>query len=528
MIRIIAGNTQDPSCAIVIEALRRSVTPGMVTIGSEVALVLPEGGVFVFISPTGDQVSLIEAAIDIKAKIVFFGALPSEIAVICGLSEPEPLAPEWSHLVSCGAAPIYGMAQSLGEVHWSEHPLGQASPIRSRPFLRYDYSDEWNNLGYGRITADGGPWSMAMSVKTNDAEVLAFATGGGITEDVPFVTLCQRQSSSILWWNRAVGPVDSNEWAVIEAFLADWHHDHEPCVPVINEIPFGYDAAITMRLDCDEDIASARPLFELYRDRGIPFSVAVKTAQEDRPDHLTLLADVLEAGGAVLSHSMTHSPRWGGSDEACFMEARGSSDWLEERVEGLTVRYAVSPFHQNPDYVPAALKRARLKGFVGGIIANDPEMLLAKGGTLPGDESGVVTHSQQCMLHGDCILERGDALAINKQAFLNAQAAGNLFGYLDHPFSPRYDYGWGSEGHRLERHAEFIDYIKQEMESRSLLWLNEDDALDWIAAKMRLKLHPVENGFRLAEGEAAISALGLAFSVRWRGETRALSEFASE
>ena len=30
-----------------------------------------------------------------------------------------------------------------------------------RDFERFDFTDEWNNLGYGRITTDGSPFSIS-------------------------------------------------------------------------------------------------------------------------------------------------------------------------------------------------------------------------------------------------------------------------------------------------------------------------------------------------------------------------------
>ncbi|MCJ9722116.1 hypothetical protein MOV66_19915 [Agrobacterium sp. SHOUNA12C] len=526
MITVFAGRPDDTATETVAEAFRRSVTRGLVTVASDDPVpTIGDGDVYVFISPRADQAPLVAAASRSNAKVLLFGRLPDKVASLAGLAAPAPLASGWADAAACPPTPIYTTTRSSAVVSWNKHPLANASPFSSRPFLRFDYADEWNNLGYGRITADAGPWSVAMTTEALSATTLAVASAPGVAEDMPFVTLLENETASILWWNRPVGPVDSAEWAVIEAFLADWRHEDRPCIPVIGEIPHGYDAAVTMRLDCDEDIASARPLFELYRARGLPFSVAIKTAQEDKDEHVALMKEVLDAGGAVLSHSVTHAPRWGGSGEACEIEARTSSDWLEQRLPGLTVRYAVSPFHQNPAYVPEALKRAGLQGFVGGIIANDPEMLMAKGGTIPGDRSGVVTHSQQCMLHGDCILREGDPLAINKQAFTAAVTAGNLFGYLDHPFSPRYDYGWGSEEHRLSRHREFIDHIELEMAGRPILWLNEEDTLDWIAAKMRLTMRETNEGFGLTEGTAVGAPSGLAFSVRWRGATVALADF---
>ena len=34
---------------------------------------------------------------------------------------------------------------------------------------------------------------------------------------------------------------------------------------------------VQIELDCDEDIGSARPLFELYKSQNVPFSLAIMT-----------------------------------------------------------------------------------------------------------------------------------------------------------------------------------------------------------------------------------------------------------
>ncbi|ATN33174.1 hypothetical protein ACO34A_05075 [Rhizobium sp. ACO-34A] len=521
MISVFAGQESGFAAEVIFSALERSVSAGLVNRALSADKAITDG-IYVFISPDETQASLIAAAVAGRSKVLIFGAIPPTIAPLCGLMSVSPLSTNWVEAAACEPTPIYQTTRSSAEVRWSGHPLASASPFATRPFLRFDYADEWNNLGFGRITADGGLWSIAVEAEVGGADVLAWAARDEVAAPTSFVTLSETATSSVLWWNRAAGAVDSAEWAVIEAFLSDWRPGDRPCVPVISEIPWGYDTAITMRLDCDEDIASARPLFELYRERNLPFSVAIKTAQEDRDDHVVLLKEILAADGAVLSHSVTHAPRWGGSQEACRLEARGSSDWLEERLPGFTVRYAVSPFHQNPAYVPAGLKQAGLEGFVGGIIANDPEMLLARGGVIPGDDTGLVTHSQQCMMHGDCILNEGDPIAITKQAFVNACQTETLFGYLDHPFSPRYDYGWGSEEHRVARHADFLDFIAAETADKKVAWMNEDTALDWIAAKSHLRLEKSPSGFSQTAGAAEVE--DYAFAVRFQGARKALTE----
>ncbi len=522
MITFVAGRSDCPAYPIAIEAMRRSVSPGLIKQDHR------SGGiseVMVFVSPSNDNLDCIAEAARANSKILFFGALTPEIAALCGLRSVESLSPEWANAAHCPAAPTHGTSESPARIIWQNHPLAGIVPFPVRPFARFDFACEWNNLGYGKITADGGPWSLAIQAHVEDAEILATAIAPGYTEPTAYATVLDTQSSSILWWNRPVGPVDSVEWAVVESFLADWRHADRPCVPIIREIPYEVDALVTMRLDCDEDIASARQLFKFYEERDLPFSLAVKTGQEEGHRHLELLSEVLAAGGAVLSHSVTHADNWGGSGEACYNEARESAAWLEQRLPGIKVRYAVSPFHQNPPYVYDALMRAGLEGFVGGIIANDPEALLARGGTLPSDTTQIVTHSQQCMLHGDCLLAQGDALQIPKQAFLAAMATETLFGYLDHPLSTRYDYGWGTEENRIARHEELVQFIDEQTVDRRIVWLNEEEALDWIAAKMRLNIVRNDGGFELAAGSYSTPVRNLSFSVRWRGETHSLQEF---
>jgi hypothetical protein len=239
-----------------------------------------------------------------------------------------------------------------------------------------------------------------------------------------------------------------------------------------------------MRLDCDEAIASARSLFELYRDRGLPLSVAIKTGQAVGPADTALLVDILAAGGTILSHSVNHWPNWGGSAEIAKAEARQSKSTLERLVPGLAVRHAVSPFHQNPSFVPQALAEAGYRGLVTGTIRNDPEYLMARGGEVPHGPRGFVSHSQSCMLHGDC-MGTEDGLRVYKDAFRVAKAGGQFFGYLDHPFSERYAYGWTSEAERRRAHTDFLDFMTADCDRTGdpLLFVSEGDCLDFMLGK---------------------------------------------
>jgi hypothetical protein len=162
-----------------------------------------------------------------------------------------------------------------------------------------------------------------------------------------------------------------------------------------------------MRLDCDEAVAASRPLWNLYQESGVPLSLAILTGQETGTADEKLLEDVLVGGGSVVSHSMHHYPNWGGSYHVALQEAEGSREWLETHAAAAApVEYAVSPFHQNPPYAVQALADCGYQGFVGGIIANDPEFLIGRAGRVPFAQAQIVSHSAQCMLHGDCYLLR--------------------------------------------------------------------------------------------------------------------------
>ena len=67
-----------------------------------------------------------------------------------------------------------------------------------------------------------------------------------------------------------------------------------------------------MRLDCDEDVESARELWALYRNLDVPFSIAIHTAHLSEKKNHVLPREILAFGGTILSHSATHAPNWGG------------------------------------------------------------------------------------------------------------------------------------------------------------------------------------------------------------------------
>ncbi len=504
---------------IVSRAMVRSFTRGQIRIARGSLSAVAAGSVALAVSPDDNLIDEATALLERGAKLILFGSLGPAFAHLAGITT-SAIDPALAAAAECAPAAPYHTSESAGAIRYADNGLGAASPLRERHLCRFDFADEWNNLGYGRTGIGDGPWSVAVTAHPVTATIVATLN----VDNTPvgaIATVRDLPTSAVLWHARAVGPVDGADWQVIETFVSHYRHDQLPCRPHLRDIPHATSAAVTMRLDCDEDIASARPLFELYRQMQRPLSLAIKTDQPERPEHLALLHDLNKAGGSILSHSVTHAPRWGGTADAAEAEARGSKAWLEQRLPGLTVRYAVSPFHQNPSYVPAALARAGLDGFVGGIIANDPEYLMARGGEAPYSPDGFVSHSQACMLHGDCMLTNGDRLRIFKQAFRTAKAASQFFGFLDHPFSERYAYGWQSEEERLSAHRDFLTTIAEECgrSDEPLLFVNEDTCLDFMRDKARavIAFDPDTDTFSLTGPRTTDLPLSIAF----RGSTQA-------
>lgn len=489
MIYVIYDKNESVAGELVFAAFIRSFTRSQVSSLSLSALsdlLLKDQPLFlVFIKPNDEAARLI-AQCETHAKqskIIILGQLSESLADYLNATI-SALPSDLSKQALCAPAPSFKMSESALRICY-EKALGELeSPIIHRPFLHYDFTNEWNNLGFGAITADGSMWSLAQIAEIESAYVLANVVHHDATLSA-YAACWEKSASHILWFNRAVGVIDSQEWRLIEYFFASYDHKHFPCVPVISEIPAGYDAAVTMRLDCDEDIESSRELFNCYQKMKVPFSLAIHTKVLQDPTHQQMMLDVIAAKGAILSHSATHPVNWGGSYDVALQEAQTSLSVIEKIVGRENIRYAVSPFHQTPLYALQALARADYAGCIGGIVNCDPEFFIARGGELYDCPQGFVGHSQSCMLHGDCLLDEGDPLAIYKQAFDIAKRGRALFGFLDHPFSPRYAYGWQSESDRVKAHEDFIRYIRTQ---GNILFLNENDAMDFIRDKSAIYL----------------------------------------
>ncbi len=432
-----------------------------------------------------------------KGKVLVFGKLSSAMLSDLGLQQDTNLAPI-DGMDTCppanGSTPF---TQSPAFLQYGEHPLLQnvSQTIRRRPFTRFDYTDEWNNLGFGRIRTDDSPWAACGGFVAKEAtELCGMFTSNETSQHYAgsYLTLYDTPSASILWCARPVGPVDSTEWSIIENFISDWRAEDMPCLPVLCQTPKNCQCLVTMRLDCDEAVASARPLFELYQSENIPFSLAVKTSLELTEKDIALLQEVKASGGSILSHTHTHQYNWGNSFEEALQDAQSSRTCLQALFpQTSSTNYAVSPFHTNPPYAIHALEEAGYEGFISGIIHNDPEYLLGRAGIAPFAQKGIVSISQQSMLHGDCYKFQDESINTHIKAFEAQYAARGIFGYLDHPFSSRYQYDWDSEEQRIDAHKKLITALKK---YDNVLFWSEEQCFDFVKALAQVRLHVQEDG----------------------------------
>ncbi|MDR1946792.1 MAG: hypothetical protein LBQ51_06465 [Desulfovibrio sp.] len=506
---LVAGD--NPAATLLTAALCRSFTAGQVKgpVPSETGT---KGFFNVFAGCGACSAEAVRAAVRKGGKILLTGDPGPRLAPLPGLRiAPElSLPPGAASAEHCFTEPFH---ESPGRISYTGHPLATASPVRDRAFCRYDYA-EWNNLGFGAVRA-GGDFGVAGGIAADGAATLAamsLKTQQGEDSLGPYLTLLDLPKASILWCARPVGPLDSVEWQVVERFFSDWRAGDLPCLPYLQQTPRGADCAATMRLDCDEAVASCRDLFELYLEEGVPFSVALKTGQDLNSADFALLRAIYASGGSILSHSHEHAQRWGVDRESVALDVRRSMQWFRENLPGVPVsRLAVSPFHSNPVYAVQGLEDAGIKGFVGGIIDYDPEFLLGRAGRAPFTEK-LLSISQQSMLHGDSYHNQGHSLAVHDLALSFQCRARGIFGYLDHPFSERYQYGWDSAGQRLAAHRQFIRAMKAR---ESVVFLSQEECFSFVEALAAAQLGIVRNGAVVA---TACSGCEWKLQYRFEGE----------
>ncbi len=441
-----------------------------------------------------------------EAKVLFLGSPNKSTQRIFNMHTGS-----WDQRVMCPPAPAGTSTESRHTIQYRNHALNEYIVHSKRPLCRYDFTDEWNNLGYGRIGDDDSIWSIADPIVSpySLADVCS-ADGSSI---MTYAAMLDTAYQSYLWINRSVACIDSVEWYMVEKFFSSYRHTELPCIARLLDIPAHVDGIVSMRLDCDEDILSSRALFDVYNELQLPLSLAITTQLPMGEAEHRYMREVVAKNGAILSHSVTHAENWGGSYEDALDNAAQSQKTLTNIIRR-KVRYAVSPFHMNPQYAVQALEKAGYDGFIAGSVGFDPEYLIARGGRVPFAQR-IVSHSQQCMLHGCCIDPHAhDPLTVYKQACVNALRTHTFFAYLDHPFSQRYQYGWEDETQRIQMHRELIHFIR---EQGNIMFVNEDDCMDFMLAKSKSQIYYDDTQERPYPHVACHAQGTLRPAIEWKG-----------
>ena len=223
----------------------QNVSPGLLLLRGSIAVVL------------GNELPKNTALPSDIKKVVWFGTPPEDTG-FPGLRREASL-PSLHGTDTCPGCrtPKDHHTESSGYVRYTAHPLTEtvSEILSERPFTRFDFMEEWNNLGFGRIRTDGSIWAVQGGIIPVQARELAglFVRTENSTAQYAgsYLTLYDTPERSVLWCDRPVGPVDSTEWTIIERFLCDWRADTLPCLPCLQGTPAGCSALATMRLDCD-------------------------------------------------------------------------------------------------------------------------------------------------------------------------------------------------------------------------------------------------------------------------------------
>lgn len=358
--------------------------------------------------------------------------------------------------------------------------------ITQRPIWRYDFDLEWNNHCYGNILEKHEMLDLSHYCSFNEKKYIAYIENKN-SEKVPLIAEFHLNNNLILWINRNLSVIDLPEWKIIEDFISSGYFSDFRCVPFLSEFSKNENGLITMRLDCDEDIESAKEVFEIYKDNNLPISLAITTNQmQNNEINYELPKNVIDYGGTILNHSHTHPTNWGNTKEEIIKEIKTSQKIIEKSF-GIKNEFAVSPFHHLTWDALEILEEMKFKGVVAGISSSHHEFLTARGGLID-KEFNILFHSQQCMLHGDCLSPQrkiDDYL----YAFSLYSKLGFSIGFLDHPISQRYDYGWGSKDRQVNSHKKIIEFLLKE----KIKFVSQEEMFNRLKSKDMLE---IENSFK--------------------------------
>jgi len=358
--------------------------------------------------------------------------------------------------------------------------------IKERPLWRYDFDLEWNNNSFGNISNENIMLNLSHNCFLIEGINVAYIENSNNQNlNIPLISEFEINGNIIIWINRNLSLVDLPEWKIIEEFISNGYFEKYPCVPYLSEYSSSENGLITMRLDCDEDIESARKIFEIYRYHDLPISLAITTNQiKDSKFISSLPKEVNDYGGTILNHSHSHPINWGGSKDKIKEEIITSNNLIKKSF-GISAEYAVSPFHHLTWNALEVLNELEFKGVIAGISSSHHEFLIMKGGSIH-ENLDILLHSQQCMIHGDCITKtrKVDSYLNTFSLYSNL---GFSTGYLDHPISERYDYGWVNIERQVKTHQKIIEYLF----NKKIKFIGQKELFQRFAAKEKIKIKTI-------------------------------------
>ena len=402
------------------------------------------------------------------------------------------------NLLNCTGALPMECAYSLGFVQIQDNEVSKQFPrFSKRPANQFSYASEWNNLGTGTIESNG-PFGIAEKKTSDSMTQVISITGKDLT--IPLVSFVKKNNIPILWLNRAVGLYDQLEFSLIEYFISS--HRDGPLLPVIQEQPFRQKIA-SQRLDCDEDIDSASELFQLYKKRGVPLSLAITTSLLEVHQMPKLPFKVIDNGGSLLSHSHTHPKDWGQSYSEAYYQLIKSANLIKDKYD-VEVVSSVSPFHHLPVCAVKAHKDAGYKHTICGLTSRNKHSLNIRSGYHPFDtDDKLIISNQQCMLHGHTILKNNPEEPFIQSLKYHIEH-NCIFTYLDHPFSDRYKYDWQNEIARSKVHESLIN----EIEDSGIKMVNESELLNFLEVKSNIQIELKNNIFKVRPSQNTCKQTG--------------------
>ena len=466
--------------SLILESLKRSFTSSQINIYDPFQKKYP--GVHIFLECTSDNATNnLRELLEIKNnKIILNGKLNRWIQKLLKINI---LGSKFSHEEPKPANSLSpSVSNSNLKFNYKFNYLKQfADLLKERPIWRFDFELEWNNSFSGNIIDKNEILNLSHYCSNNNNNNVVYIMNSN-GDKIPLVAEFFINQNFLIWVNRNLSLIDLPEWKIIEEFISNGYFSKYPCIPYVSEFSSLENGLITMRLDCDEDIESARNIYTLYKKYDLPISLAITTNQIENKESISSLPrEVYDYGGTILNHSHSHPINWGGTKDMISQEIELSTKIIKKAFN-ITTEYAVSPFHHLTTEAIEVLDEQNYKGVVAGICSSHHEFLIVKGGSI-NDKLNILLHSQQCMVHGDCLTKKR-SLDDYLNNFNYFSKIGYSVGFLDHPISKRYDYGWNEPQRQINIHKQIIEFLL----FKNIRFVDQREIFERLKAKDQLNI----------------------------------------